>query len=215
MKKALLLLLVLVMSVSLIGCNADNTNSSASSEDELYKIGIEVAETMHEMVESEEYPSFFNSEDLSDIIDQVDDIDFGSPTSVYLIQVPETERIIAMFSKDKDLEAWNSLSDNLQEQLERRFPFGHIVASLNAASGSKAIAFSSIYTAVKKDEKIKTDETIIYLYVFENRVSIVVSFFTDGEASGQFLFSDNLQSSSGVRDVFEDYECKIKKLKVK
>ena len=209
MKKLFLLITVIVMLLSLCACGdvAEVVGEiKPTTQKELYKMGLDIVATMREMVESEEYREIIGAKSLGDVKDVVVTDDYDKPKAVYSIDEPDTEEILALSLGNSDNELWDSLSDNLQNQLETRINFSSTVSAINSSKGTNNIAVSSLYMAQTELDTLNIDDTEIFLYTFEKGTPVVVIFNELGYATGQFAFVDDVKE-------FEKFKCEIKEIK--
>lgn len=206
MKKhlALFFVILLIVLTCLPGC---------SSEQQLYEFGLELTTTMSEMIESDAFAELYKSIDFSDILDEVNTTDYDSPDAVYVITTPETEELLETLGADA--EWWNGLSDGMKEQVENRVTFQSYISIINGQAGTIKTAFSSVYFASKKIDNIKISKETVYLYTFKKGVPIVVTFQPNGGATGHFLFAEDLNTLSDVRELFEPLKCTVEDLDIK
>jgi hypothetical protein len=143
----------------------------------------------------------------------VDTNDYDSPVAVYRITLPKSDKFVKI-TGSFDEDRWNSLSPNLQKQIEHRFTFSAIANIINSAYGSTNLAFSSLYTAYEENKSINIKRTTVFLYIFEEGTPIAVTFSKSGGVNGQFVFLDGIESLSDVRTVFEPLDCSVKKVDI-
>jgi len=203
LKKILTVLLSACLILGLAGC--------ASGQDKLYSAGIELAEIMEEMIESDEYSSIMGGQ-ISGVIDlreTIGHVDFDEPEAVYSIELPDAEDFLdtAGYSGNDD---WDELSDELQQQITNRISVSTLISSYHSAKGSYAVAFSALYTALLYKDDISPEQTTVYLYEFEDGAAIAVTFHPHGQMNGQFV----LLGEDDAEDVFEKLGCKVKELDI-
>ncbi len=213
-------LLLAVISLTLISCGVGEGNKGAQ-EANLYESGIETALVMEEMAESENFKTLLGAPeyDFTNMLAE----DYKVPVSVYSITTPTYEQYFHLLETAKEGEAgpftetWNSLSDELKEQIKKRFSFSTITnLILSNYAGISQLSVSSVYRAyLRFDGSI--EEEISYLYVYETGAPIIVTFTPACcdvySATGQFLFDVDCSSLDKVRDIFELYNCEVKKIK--
>lgn len=201
--------------VLFVGCSADNSNDDNSyikhsKDDELYESGLELISVMNEMIQSDEYAKIFfsSTNSVESILETVNTNDYDSPTAVYRINLPRnTESLLNLSGDSKEM--WNDLSNDLKKQLKNRFSFSSIPTMINGAKGSSFVAFTSAYTAADIKEKINLDKNTTFLYVFEKGTPIAVTFTKYGGIQGQFVFLDNADSLSAIKNTFKNYQCTV------
>lgn len=213
MKKAVVFLLAVMLLFTACGTE----NSGYSSDKELYEFGHKIVLLMEEMIESDEYAQLMsaNVDYVVEVREMVGTVDYSSPKAVYRIVVPKIERLTdLLLGSDKTL--WNNLSDNLKKQVENKVT-ASVISSIIVATekGYEYVAFSSMYTASDMNESIKLEEPTVFMYVFEDDVSILVSFTRYGGANGRFAFYEGVDTLEGAKAIFEKYECSVSKVDIK
>ena len=211
MKKIILFSLALLFLFSVSACATPEYKES--TERELYKIGLELISVMDEMLGSKEYAEIMASGSVDQVVDSVDTNDYDSPVAVYRITLPKSDKFVKI-TGSFDEDRWNSLSPNLQKQIEHRFTFSAIANIINSAYGSTNLAFSSLYTAYEENKSINIKRTTVFLYIFEEGTPIAVTFSKSGGVNGQFVFLDGIESLSDVRTVFEPLDCSVKRVDI-
>lgn len=179
------------------------------SEDELYELGTEVVGTMKKLIKSDEYGEIFGVASVLETAKTVDLSDYDDPEAVYAVTLPSIDELYeAIGASDED---WDDLSDTVKEQLEARLGFSNIATMLNNRMGTSAIAASSIYIAMVKDENLRLEEPVTYVYVYES-VAVAVTFGKYETAQGQLIF---VEDTDDVEDMLEDFGCDVTELDVK
>lgn len=209
MKKLISLLILAAMAATAFcGCSAGTSN-----EQYLYDLGIDVAEAMEKLIKSDDYAEVFGAPDyVRDFVDeQVDLSDYDKPDKVYAVTLSNTEEFYeeALGLTDFD---WDDLSDIIKEQLGARLGTSTIISQINSKTGHDALAAAAIYIAFVEDEKLKLDEPVTYLYVYESGAVVAVMFGQYGTAQGQLIFTDE---PDNIDDVFEDFACEVRKIDIK
>ncbi len=205
MKKLFLLVTVIVMLFSLSACGDVEEivgEIKPTTDKELYEMGLDIVATMREMAESDDYGKIVGAATLPNSKDILVTDDYDTPKTVYSIDVPDTEEILALSLGQSERELWDSLSDNLQEQLETRISFSSVVSVINSSKGTDKLAISSVYMSQTELDSLNIDDTKIFVYTFEKGTPVVVIFNELGYATGQFAFADDATE-------FEKYNCKI------
>lgn len=215
MKHLRIAVVVSLVALVLVGCHAeeDTDRKKLTNDRQLYSMGLDVISVMDEMMQSDSYGEIMGASGVQDTLEMVDTNDYDSPLAVYSITMPDTEELLKL-AINNDMDLWQDLSEKLKEQVENRVSFSVLVSLLNGRSGSKNIAFSSLYMAFVKNEKLKLKETKIFLYVFEEGTPIVVTFSESGTIQGQFLFLENVKTLSDVREVFEAFDCSVSRVDI-
>lgn len=200
-----------------LGEDKDSDRSSAarrSTDKELYKMGLELISVMDEMLNDETYLELMGSSRyMEDALEKANTRDYDYPVAVYAISMPEiTVLLEEVYGFDR--ETWDSMSSNLRTQVENRFSFAMLASQINGLRGTDEIAFSTICTAVDYNKKLNVKEDITFLYIFEEGIPIAVSFSERGSIQGQFLFLEDVETLSDVREAFEDVGCSVKKVDI-
>lgn len=205
MKKALAMLLLAAITLSLVGCGG---------EPDLYGIGLEVTQIMGEMADSKEYLQLFTTPgEIFSIAANLALQDFDDPKAVYRILPPKDEEdMVEALLGDDDL--YEALSRPLKEQARNRCTVQTAVQYINSqANGPTQLAVTSLLNATVKEEALLLDEPVYYLYVFEDGVAVLVS-FVHGAATGNFLLYPDLYTKSDVKELFSFFACSVKKLDI-
>lgn len=211
MKKIILFSLALLFLFSVSACAT--SEDKESTERELYKIGLDLISVMDEMVGSAEYADIMATGSVNQLAASVDTNDYDSPVAVYRITLPKSDKFVKL-AGNFDEDRWNSLSKNLQKQIENRFTFSAIANIINSSFGSTNLAFSSMYTAYEENKGINIKRTTVFLYIFEEGTPIAVTFSKSGGVNGQFVFLDGIESLSDARTVFEPLDCSVKRVDI-
>ncbi|MBQ7913233.1 MAG: hypothetical protein IJ308_05805 [Clostridia bacterium] len=220
MKKIILKIscfILAVFSIILISCGKGEEQKEA----ELYESGVETALVMEEMAKSEEFKTLLNATeyDFSNALAE----DYNAPVSVYSISTPTFEQWFQIIETARGeyegtfAGTWSSLSDELKEQVKKRFNFSTIVnLVLSDRVEVSELSVSSVYRAYLHFDG-SLEEEISYLYAYETGASIIVTFspIKGGgfSATGQFLLEMDCSSLAKVRDIFESYNCEVNKIK--
>lgn len=193
MKKTLALILALMLSLALVGCN--NSSNSTEQTKSLYEHGIELISLMQEMAESDAYFTLYTANDeLKEIISAAGNGDYAEPKEVYQIKISED-----MISGMAEVEGIDSLSDQLKAHVISR-TYTAVATQINAAGGANMLAAASICTAGKTFVSSELTENTIYLYTYENATPAIVTFVA-GEggavsASSYFIFYDDFKTDT-------------------
>lgn len=207
-------LVICCVAMLLAGCKADDSGTrNAGTDEKLCSAGRELALIMEEMIQSEVYTRLYanGGGGIDDIRSEVNTNDYDSPTAIYKITLPETEGLLTRMNPSSAL-LWGSLSDNLKKQIENRMNFSMVASAVNGAKGSSYLAFSSMYIATGVNESVAVETPVTYLYVFEKGAPIAVSFTERGGVQGQFLFMDDTETLSGVRNFFRSFGCRVERV---
>lgn len=210
-RKWISVILLFIFMFCLTGCYG---NHKKATDQELYYVGLDLIQTIEEMIKSEEYTSLLISgHNFSSLLEKARTNDYDSPVAVYSVTPPDIEELLAFLCEDMKL--WYRLSDNLQQQIKSRISFDMIIDIINADQGAEPIVFSSTYSASKIVEELSIDENKAFIYVFEESIPIAVSFSKYGGVVGRFVFLENVDSLSAIREVFEEYNYSVEKMEIK
>lgn len=209
MKKFSIVILAFLLTLAMIACGK---SQNSRNEEALFDLGVEVTETMQEMVYSNAYISLYPAIEFEDEIVKFQATDYDSPIAVYSVEIPGAKDILSKLGSE-NIDDYDELSDNLKEQMEHRVSFSSIISSINAKSGASTMALCSLLTATKYDKDIELDKSIVYVYVFEKGIPIAVTFTESGYANGQFLVLGDSKSHEDISEIFDQYSCKVDKIK--
>ena len=209
------------ISLTFISCGIGEGNKE-TKEVNLYESGIETALVMEEMAESENFKTLLGAPEY-DFPNALAE-DYKAPVSVYSISTPTYEQYFHLLETAKEGEAgpftetWNSLSDALKDQINKRVSFSTITnLVLSSHVGVSELSVSSIYRAYLRFDGA-LEEEISYLYVYEVGAPIIVTFTPACcdvySATGQFLLGLDCSSLDKVRELKKmiaeaDTECII------
>ena len=167
MKKTSLIVILTVLCVLLAGAviflavrsddRSDASSADASSgKPDYYRIGLDVAQTMGEMIRNDDYAAIIgaDSAEITEMRNKMDTNDYDSPVAVYEIRVKSIDDFFFATDSEFDREQWNRLSDNLKEQINNRFSVQTVFSYLNAKVGMYETAVSSLYITRLKDERL-------------------------------------------------------------
>lgn len=215
MKKVWLIILSCLMVFVFPACKKDVN---------LYNEGIEVATTMEKMVKSDDY--FGLTVSLDNDFQQIREEklianDYDTPIKVYSISIPNKDTYLRETGV-LETEEWANLSSELREQVKNtltdEFIFNTILNSLISYNNSykeKVTIFNLlVYRKAIQDSSLKS--SIMYLYIFETGNPIIVLFSASNnkiDVEGHFILSDELNSLSSIRGMFEEYGCEVNVVK--
>lgn len=195
--KSICILLIMTMFAGIAGF--------AQAEPDYYHIGLEVTSVMSEIAGSETYLSLYGTPDTwSDIREAVNTGDYDKPVAVYAVTLDNPEAYLEiMIEKDPDSSSqWNSLSDNLQEQLLNKIGVTTICSIVNGQAGASSISFASVAQAFIKNSDLTEENNVSYLYLFEKGTPILVTFGYH-TATGMFVFipAESRESADSLKAV--------------
>lgn len=189
-KNIQLILTVLFAIILLSACKKAETDAGQV----FYDNGIEIVEKMAEMVNNEEYISYYTySSQLKELVNKIAEGNYDLPKNVYKITL-----LPGFFQEMADSYDMNidGISESLQEDLEKKM-ISSIGSFVNGISGTEAVAVSSIVSAGGCFVCDGVTEHLIYIYIFEGGYPVFVSFNPgkDGavSASGSFILNDKFK----------------------
>lgn len=179
-----------IMVLSLSGCNGTESKPEQKS---LYAQGLEVVGLMAEMTQTDEYVDLHTGDsEIKTIIHEISTGDYSEPKAVYSISMTE-ENLAAIAELDNLEETSEKLKDFLLQRV-----LGSLMTQLNGMSGVKNLAAASVCTVGKTFVNENADDSVIYLYTYEDAVPVAVT-FTVGE--------DKAVSATGVYVMYEEFPC--------
>ena len=200
LSKFLALMLALIMLFSVTACSQQVENERPSLE--VY--GMEVIHMMEELVKSEFYGNAMSG--TSEILAAAQPAAAGSYEeckAIYQITVPNLESMLELEGEEL---ATQGFSEDLMQFLENR-TVSAVISQLNAMNGAYAIAAASMYTASKTFVSDELNESMIYLYTFDEGVPVAITFLKGEDntvsAGGQFLLMDNF-STEEIQSLIEE-----------
>jgi len=167
------------------------TGCAAKPEKTAYDHGLELIQTMTELANSEAYLAITTgSTTVTEKLLPVQDGNVDEPAVVYTVKLGD-EYLSAMAE-------WTEVSeipDSIKEVAKQKL-IGAFATQILAYSGAQELAASAICAAGKTFVDESLTESVIYLYIFENRPPAAVTFIPgeDGavSASGLFLLYDEV-----------------------
>ncbi len=195
--KSICILLIMTMFAGIAGF--------AQAEPDYYHIGLEVTSVMSEIAGSETYLSLYGTPDTwSDIREAVNTGDYDKPVAVYAVTMDNPGTYLRiMLDRDPDSSSqWDSLSENLQEQLLNKVGIATICNLVNAQAGTASISFASVAQAFIKNSDLTEENNVSYLYLFEKGTPILVTFGYH-TATGMFVFipAESRESADSIKAV--------------
>lgn len=187
---------LLLLALTLGGCGG----KTAGSAPPLYQRGLEVVALMDEMAGSDAYGMLFTeSPEIGAVAKTLGGGRHAEPKEVYRITFSD-EKLLFVLSEAGGPDSLDGFSDGLQKLLRQRMA-GSLVTQINAMSGTANLAAASIYSVQTSFVSDELDQSVLYVYVYEDAVPAAV-LFTAGEggavnASGSFLLNDGLSADPG------------------
>lgn len=198
--------LLCILSLFLTGCT--------TSENQLYKYGLQICLDMEDMVKNEDIRNFYQ-DDISDLEPLIAN-DYDTPIAVYKINTPTTEEYIKTILSDR-YEQFEKLPEYWKEHLRYSVNIINIQIDI-AMSEADTINFYTIvnyYLTKQLNGNIKEPQA--FLYTFETGIPIMITFQQYNNkilARSMFIASDKLDSLSNVREVFAKYSCTVEKFEI-
>ena len=194
MKRIMLAVMVITALISITACNS-------KKEDTLYEHGLDVIEKMDTLAESPEWQKSAQ-ESLGAKLAEIGKGDYTTPDTVYELKFANE----ILFIQAEIAYA----SDEVKSILKPRLPMTFI-SQVNARGGAETLAASALCTAGKSFVYDGLEEDTMYIYSFENGISVAVS-FTKGEdssvsASGTFILNNEafpIADTVAMHEVLEE-----------
>ena len=187
-------LLLMLMAAGLAGAEGNK----------LYEKGIEIAAQVKEMSENDAYlQAISGRQRVLKNLEGVSAIDPEHPAAVYQIRFEGDGHLPMLGLKESDI-----VSQALRDDLRARSHTA-LIQQVNAMGGAELIAASSICTSSRNfiDEAFEGD--MIYLYVYDNAVPVMVAFSSGAEqivrATGSPILCDMFTAGSQeeIQNFFE------------
>ena len=165
---------------------------------DFYESGLKITNILDQMVRNRSFLDLFmSSTDNMEIIDKTFNTgDYDKPVAVYRLNQANMENWIKSMMDDAELDLFNSLSPDLQEQLLVRIKGTSYIASIiNAKKGVTIVALTGALQAQLDMPGLEPETTESYLFVFEKGVPVLVSLGWH-HATGMFLVLSEEQTKS-------------------
>ena len=198
-------LFVLVMALALLL----GISPACAEEPDYYRIGLEAAGLLDEIVNSDVYLSLtlVMNDRLEAVREAVNTHDYDSPVAVYEVRLDDVRGFVESSLDPENKAQWDSLPDRLQEQVLLRMGVQTFIARLNSMSGAEYISFASAANAVLRKEELTGEKAVYYLYIFEKGTPVLVSFgYHSAAASFVFIPEESRGSLSGIREALGYFE---------
>lgn len=195
-------------------CETKEQEDKKSTDNELYTAGLKLISTINDMIQSDAYAEILGVKDFNEAREAVNTNDYDSPVSVYRISSPKPSHLINSNSS-LDSNLMEELPENLKEQIEKRFTIATVISVINTQmAGTEKVALSSAYCASDTSDEICIEDTEVFLYTFKRGTPIIITFSKYGSLQGQFVFLENFDTLSEVKDVFEKFGCTVKRVEI-
>lgn len=199
-KKIYICALILMLSVfAMTACGKKDDKS-------LYEHGLDLADTIVEAAEVEEYWEAMGMR-TEEFLEQVENITGGKykePQKVYALTI--SHEGLSNMLEDMDLDV-DELSEELQQLIGNRM-FGSLANQVNAREGTNALVVSSVLNASKTFVCDKLESNCMYIYLYKKGTPIAVTFIKgeDGSvsASATFLMAESL--GEDLEEALEDID---------
>lgn len=199
-KKIYICALILLMSLfAMTACGKKDDKS-------LYEHGLDLADTIVEAAEVEEYweAMGIRSENFLEQIENITSGKYKEPKKVYALTVSHDGLSNMLEEMDLDVD---ELSEDLQNLIGNRM-FGSLANQVNAQSGSESLVVSSVLNATKTFVCDKLESNCMYIYLYKKGTPISVTFIKgeDGSvsATATFLMAESL--GEDLEEALEDID---------
>lgn len=199
-KKIYICALILLMSLfAMTACGKKDDKS-------LYEHGLDLADTIVEAAEVEEYweAMGIRGENFLEQIENITSGKYKEPKKVYALTVSHDGLSNMLEEMDLDVD---ELSEDLQNLIGNRM-FGSLANQVNAQSGSESLVVSSVLNATKTFVCDKLESNCMYIYLYKKGTPISVTFIKgeDGSvsATATFLMAESL--GEDLEEALEDIE---------
>ena len=180
MKKWFIPVLAAMILFSLAACG--------ESKPDYRTAGLEVTKLLGQMAADEHFISMLaGSEAVETIRETVNTGDYDRPVAVYELKMTDPKVYVESNLDEKSRETWDKIPEELKEQTLMRIGVPVLCTMHTSRQSAAEIAFSSLATAIVRNEELTAEDTVYYLYIFEKGTPILVSFGYHG-ASGSFVF---------------------------
>lgn len=192
--------LILLMSLfAMTACGKKDDKS-------LYEHGLDLADTIVEAAEVEEYweAMGIRGENFLEQIENITSGKYKEPKKVYALTVSHDGLSNMLEEMDLDVD---ELSEDLQNLIGNRM-FGSLANQVNAQSGSESLVVSSVLNATKTFVCDKLESNCMYIYLYKKGTPISVTFIKgeDGSvsATATFLMAESL--GEDLEEALEDID---------
>jgi hypothetical protein len=172
----------------------------------LYEHGLDLADTIVEAAEVEEYweAMGIRSENFLAQMENIIEGKYKEPQKVYALTV--SHEGLSNMLEDMDLDV-DDLSEDLQNLIGNKM-FGSLANQVNARGGSDSLVVSSVLNATKTFVCDKLESNCMYIYLYKKGTPISVTFIKgeDGSvsATATFLMAESL--GEDLEEALEDIE---------
>lgn len=199
-KKIYICALILLMSIFAV------TACGKKDDKSLYEHGLDLADTIVEAAEVEEYweAMGIRGENFLEQIENITSGKYKEPKKVYALTISHDGLSNMLEEMDLDVD---ELSEDLQNLIGNRM-FGSLANQVNAQSGSESLVVSSVLNATKTFVCDKLESNCMYIYLYKKGTPIAVTFIKgeDGSvsATATFLMAESL--GEDLEEALEDIE---------
>lgn len=197
MKKKLITVLASLTALSLLATAC--SGGGAGNKTSLLQKGLELAGQLDLLAESEDYrKSVTTAQEVTGVVEEIGSYDYDSPRAVYQIQGADTAYlgILALSGAN--------LSQEIQDILRPRFTSA-VASMINGQQGVTILAATALLTVSDSFLYSGLDKSLIYLYLYEGKYSIMVSFSPDDEgivnANASIVADKDLSDLQNTDDV--------------
>ena len=185
---------------------------------DFYENGLKITNILDQMVRNRNFLDLFMaSADNMELLDKTFNTgDYDKPVAVYRLNQVNMESWIKSMMADAELDLFNSLSPDLQEQLLVRTKGTSYIASIiNAQQGVNIISLTSALQAQLDMPGLEPETTESYLFVYEKGVPVLVSLGWH-HAAGMFLVlsEEETKSMETIQALLRPYGLEISQVDI-
>ena len=185
---------------------------------DFYENGLKITNILDQMVRNRNFLDLFMaSADNMELLDKTFNTgDYDKPVAVYRLNQVNMESWIKSMMADAELDLFNSLSPDLQEQLLVRTKGTSYIASIiNAQKGVNIISLTSALQAQLDMPGLEPETTESYLFVYEKGVPVLVSLGWH-HAAGMFLVlsEEETKSMETIQALLRPYGLEISQVDI-
>ena len=190
-KRILCMLLVLVLLTAVSACGksdpepvpAQQSTETAAENRSPYDVGLELIALMTEKANSEEYIRMYSGlSEISGIIKSLIGDSSLTPSAAYALTINVDALKNTTDGEYDDVLQIFSFPQSIQEEVLNRLP-ATLISMVNARNDAMVISAASVLSTGRSFDTTQITETTVYVYVFENRCPVCVTFVPgDGHA---------------------------------
>lgn len=192
MKKLLIGIVAMLVTLGTTGCNTINNDSTS-----LKQKGLDIAATLDFLAEDKDYAKLFTtSNEIISIVTDIGKEDYSNPRAIFEIK-GLSEAMMDQISGDF------TLSQELKYIIENRFSAA-LSGQISAMNGTTYLAVTSILNYNESFIFSDITEPTTYLYLYDGDYSVIVDFnpFYDDvvSASGTIILNNSLVKAIETQD---------------